>query len=74
MVNKIPILNTSLYAFKFTEGVEVKYSANIIADQMWSQCDNGVRKSQLLEEFFKHKSDKIKSTIIPVVHLIFYML
>ena len=67
MVNKMPILNTSLYDFKFTEGVEVEYSTNIIAEKFWSQCDNGVRKSQLLEEFFKHKSDRIESTIIPVV-------
>ena len=71
MVNKIPILNKSLYAFKCTKGVEVEYSADIIAENMWAQYDNGVRKSQLLEEFFKHKSDRIKSTIIPVVTPIF---
>ena len=42
MVNKIPILNKSLYAFKFTEGMEIEYSASIIADKMWAQWDNGV--------------------------------
>ena len=60
MVNKIPILNKNLYAFKCTEGVELEYSVDIIAEKIWAQYDNGVRKSQLLEEFFKHKSDRIK--------------
>ena len=73
MMNKIPILNTILNAFEFTEGVEVEYSANIIAEKIWSQCDNGVIKSQLLEEIFKHKSDRIKLTTIPVVTPNFYM-
>ena len=54
MENKIPILNTSLYTFKFTDGVEVKYSANIIAENMRTQYENGVRQLQLMEDNFKH--------------------
>ena len=37
MVNKIPILNKSLYTFKFSDYVEAEYSANIIAENMWEQ-------------------------------------
>ena len=34
MVNETLILNTSLYTFKFTDGVEAEYSANIIVENI----------------------------------------
>ena len=66
IANKIPTLNTSLYVFKFTDGVEANYPGNIIEENMSEKWDNGVIKSQLTEENFKHKSDIINSDIIPV--------
>ena len=44
MVNETLILNTSLYTVKFTDITEAEYSANIIAENMWEQCDNVVTK------------------------------
>ena len=59
MVNDTLILNTSLYTVKFTDIVEAKYSANIIAENMWPQCDNIVNQVQLTEDNFKHRPDRI---------------
>ena len=63
MVNETLILNTSLYTVKFSDGVEAEYSENIIAENMWSQCDNVVNQLQLLEDNLEHKSDRIYSNI-----------
>ena len=59
MVNETLTLNTSLYTVKFVDGVEAKYSANIISETMWSQCDNVVNQVQLKEDNFKHNSNRI---------------
>ena len=59
MVNETLILNTSLYTFKFTYGVEAEYSDNITAENMRAQCDNVVNQVQLIEDNFKHKLDII---------------
>ena len=55
MVNKISILNTILCKVKFSYGVETEYSANIIADKIWAQCNNVVRQFELTEEVLRHK-------------------
>ena len=52
MVNETLILNTSLYTVKFTDNVEAEYSSNIIAENMWEQCDNVVNQVQLTEGNF----------------------
>ena len=59
MVDETLILNTSLFTVKFTDGVEAEYSANIIAEKMWEQCENIVNQVQLTDDNFKHKSDRI---------------
>ena len=38
MVNKILTLNKIMYTLKFVDDLDAEYSANIIADNMWSQC------------------------------------
>ena len=53
MVNETLIFNTSLYTVKFTDVMEAKYSANIIAENMWAQCENIVNQVQLKEDNFK---------------------
>ena len=58
MVNETLVLNTSLYTFKFTYSVEADYSKNITAENMRAQCDNVVNQVQLIEDNFKHKSDR----------------
>ena len=59
MANETLTLNTRLYTVKFADGVEAKYSVNIISEIMWAQCDNVVNQGQLKEDNFKHKSDRI---------------
>ena len=59
MVDETLILNTSLYTVKFTEGVEAEYSENIIAENVWANCENIVNQVQLVEDNFKHKSDRV---------------
>ena len=38
--NQIPTLNTRRYTVKFADDTEADYSANIISENMWEQCDN----------------------------------
>ena len=59
MANETLILNTSLYTVKFTDVMEAKYSANIIAENMWAQCENVVNQVQLTEDNFKRRSGRI---------------
>ena len=59
MVNETLILNTSLYTVKFTDGMEAEYSANIIAENMWAQCENFVNQVQLTKDNFKHNLDRV---------------
>ena len=59
MVNETFILNTSQYTVKFTEVMEAEYSSNIIAENMWAQCDNVVNQVQLTEDNLKHRSERI---------------
>jgi hypothetical protein len=37
--NPNPILDTRLYTVEFADGTEAEYSANVIAENMWAQCD-----------------------------------
>ena len=53
MVNETLILNTSLYTVKFLDVMEAEYSANIIAENMWAQCENVVNQVQPKEDNFK---------------------
>ena len=59
MVNETLILNTSLYTVKFTDVMEAEYSANIIAVNMWAQCENVVNQVQLKEDNFKRRYERI---------------
>ena len=59
MVNETLVLNTSLYTVKFTDDMEAEYSANVIAENMWAQCENVVNQVQLNEDNFKRRYDRI---------------
>jgi hypothetical protein len=54
--NSNPILDTRLYTVEFADG-EAKYSANVIAENMWAQCDIHGNQYQLLDAIIDHKSD-----------------
>ena len=59
MVDETLILNTSLYTVKVKKGVEAEYSDNIIAENVWANCENVVNQVQLTKDNFKHKSDRV---------------
>jgi hypothetical protein len=55
--NSNPILDTRLYTVEFADGAEAEYSANVIAENMWAQCDIDGNQYQLLDAIIDHKSD-----------------
>jgi hypothetical protein len=52
-----PILDTRVYTLEFENGVEAEYSANVIAENMWAQCDVDGNQYQLLDAIIDHKTD-----------------
>jgi hypothetical protein len=55
--NSNPILDTRLYTVEFADGAEAKYSANVIAENMWAQCNIDGNQYQLLDAIIDHKKD-----------------
>ena len=57
IANQNPILDTRLYTVEFADGAEAKYSANVIAEDMWAQCNIDGNQYQFLEAIIDHKMD-----------------
>ena len=58
--NPNPILDTRTYEVKFADGQVAEYSANVIAESMYSQCDTEGNQYLLLDELVDwRKDDKI---------------
>ena len=55
--NNIPILNTILYDVMFLDGTIKPYSANIIAENILNQVDEGGYHCELLEGILEHSKD-----------------
>jgi hypothetical protein len=55
--NSNPILDSRTYDVQFPDGVEGEYSANVIAENMWSQCDIEGNQHVLLDSIIDHRSD-----------------
>ena len=55
--NKNPVLDIRVYTFEFPGGAEKEYAANIIAENMWEQCDIDGNQTILMEAIVDHKSD-----------------
>eukprot|EP00934_Nitzschia_sp_Nitz4_P001810 Nitzschia sp. Nitz4//scaffold191_size41780//52//5493//NITZ4_007461-RA/size41780-processed-gene-0.69-mRNA-1//1//CDS//3329540163//1810//frame0 len=55
--NANPILDTRTYEVEFPDGQTAEYSANTLAENMWSQCDLDGRQHVLLKEIVDHKKD-----------------
>ena len=53
-----PILDTRKYEVEFPGGELAEYSANIIAKNMWSQCDTEGNQYLLMDEIIDHKSNR----------------
>jgi hypothetical protein len=52
-----PILDTRVYTVEFPDGTEKEYSANIIAESLYSEVDQDGRQFQLIDEIIDHSSD-----------------
>ena len=57
--NSNPILDTRTYGVEFPDGSHAEYSANIIAQNMYSQCDTEGNLYLLLKSIVGHKKDDI---------------
>ena len=55
--NKNAILDTREYVVEFSDGTEAEYSANVIAENMYAQCDFDGNQYLLLEAIVDHKTD-----------------
>jgi hypothetical protein len=55
--NPNPILDTREYVVEFDDGVHQVYSANLIAENMYSQVDSDGRQYMLMSEIVDHSSD-----------------
>ena len=53
--NANPILDTRIYEVEFEDGVMAEYSANVIAENMWAQCDSQGNQHLLLKEIIDHR-------------------
>ncbi|MFY8201679.1 MAG: hypothetical protein ACOVLE_13465, partial [Pirellula staleyi] len=56
-----PILDTREYLVCFEDGTEETYTANLIAESLYSQIDDGGRRLQVMQEIIDH--DKTKNAL-----------
>ena len=59
-----PFFDTREYEVKFTDGTTEKYTANVIANNMYAQVDDEGNMFQLLSEIVDHKKD---GTVIDIL-------
>jgi hypothetical protein len=57
VANQHPILDTRTYVVEFPDGAEAEYAANVIAENMYAQCDESGNQYLLLDSIVDHKSD-----------------
>jgi hypothetical protein len=55
--NSNSMLDTMTYEIEFTDGRSDEYTANVIAENMYAQCDIEGRKYNLMEGIIDHKTD-----------------
>jgi hypothetical protein len=58
IANSNPILDTHVYTVEFPDGTEKEYSANIIAESLYSEVDQDGRQFQLINKIINHLSDE----------------
>ena len=55
--NRQPILDTRTYEVEFPDGEVAEYAANVIAENMFAQCDLDGRQHLLMDAIVDHKTD-----------------
>lgn len=56
--NQNPLLDTRVYEVHFPDGTEQEYTANLIAESLYSQVDDEGNQFILLDEILDHASDE----------------
>ena len=51
------MMETREYIVEFSDGLEAEYSANMIAENMWTQCDVEGNEYLLMEFIVDNKTD-----------------
>ncbi len=51
-------MDTREYEFAMDDGSVYRYNANVIADNIYSQCDEEGRRHAVLQEITDHKKDR----------------
>ena len=52
-----PLLDTHKYESELEDGTVMRYNANVIAENIFAQCDDEGRRQALLNEIVDHKCD-----------------
>jgi hypothetical protein len=52
-----PILDTRTYNVEFSDGCSEEYTANVIAENMYAQCDEEGNQFIVLQDIVGHKTD-----------------
>jgi hypothetical protein len=55
--NANPMLDTRIYEIEFPDGRSDEYTANVIAENMYAQCDIEGRQFNIMEGIIDHKTD-----------------
>ena len=55
--NSNPILDTRSYEVDFPDGTVAEFTANVIAENMFSQCDGAGNQYRLMSGIVDHKSN-----------------
>ena len=55
--NANPILDTRTYQVEFQDGQVAEYTANVIAENMYTQCDPEGNQQMLMDALIDHKAD-----------------
>ena len=55
--NQNPSLDTRTYGVEFHDGQVAKFGANMIAENMWAQCDLEGNQYRLMDSIVDHKTD-----------------
>jgi hypothetical protein len=55
--NSNPMLDTRTYEIEFPDGRSDEYTANVIAENMYAQCDIAGRQYNLMEGIIDHRTD-----------------
>ena len=55
--NANPLLDTREYECELEDGTMMRYNANVIAENIFAQCDDAGRRQAILDEIIDHKRD-----------------